>query len=77
LAEWAVKLGVQKEKIIVVPNGVDLQNFKFPIPSLKIVELKQELNLKCDDKVLITTSRLVLKNAVDDVIRSLQFLPDM
>ncbi|NOY35825.1 MAG: glycosyltransferase family 4 protein [bacterium] len=31
--------------------------------------------LRAGDKILITTSRLVKKNAVDDVIRSLKYLP--
>lgn len=69
--------------IEVVPNGVNLE--KFAISNFKVnfnppaggqtLKLKQELNIKETDRILITTSRLVKKNAVDDLIKSLKYLP--
>ncbi len=61
LATWAEKRGVLAP-IEVVPNGVDLDKFKF-------VERKTS-------RTIITTSRLVKKNGLDTLIRSLLFLPD-
>lgn len=75
LASYAKSMG-HKKNISVIPNGVDILNFTKNIPVSKKNILQKNLDLKDDDFVLITTSRLVYKNAVDDVIRSLQFLPD-
>lgn len=63
LAKWAKVMGYQGE-VTVVPNGVDVALFR----SVQ----HQVLN----KMTLVTTSRLVHKNAVDDVIRALKFLPN-
>ncbi|MBP9711132.1 MAG: glycosyltransferase family 4 protein [Candidatus Pacebacteria bacterium] len=61
LANWARKMGYTGP-IEIIPNGVDLKRFVGePISH--------------EGTVLITTSRLVHKNAVDDVIRALPLLP--
>lgn len=61
LADWARRVGYTGQ-IEIIPNGADLKRFAGePISH--------------DGTVLITTSRLVHKNAVDDVIRALRFLP--
>ncbi len=86
LADWAKDMGA-KNPIGIVPNGVDINNFSTPTPKgigaptksvgdLKINELKNKLNLKPDDKIIITTSRLVEKNAVNDIIEALKYLPE-
>jgi len=73
LAEWAKKMGALCP-IEVIPNGVDTAHFSQIYPETELNELKKKLN-KVNDKFLITTSRLVLKNACDDVIKVLKFLP--
>ncbi|MFA6254114.1 MAG: glycosyltransferase family 4 protein [Candidatus Paceibacterota bacterium] len=60
LAAWAKRRGALAP-IEVVPNGVDLDKFKF-------VERQ-------NNRTIITTSRLVKKNGVDTLVRSLLFLP--
>ncbi|KKW33091.1 MAG: Glycosyltransferase [Parcubacteria group bacterium GW2011_GWA1_53_13] len=63
LADWAKHMGYQG-KVEVVPNGADVQNFsgsKTPHQGTR----------------LITSSRLVHKNAVDDVLRALVLVPDV
>ncbi len=65
LADWAKEMGV-KCPIEIVPNGVDVNKFKSQILNLKNRE----------EKILITTSRLVKKNGVDDVIMAMRHLPD-
>ena len=61
LAGWAKRSGYRGEPM-VIPNGVDTKAFAGrAIPH--------------EDTILITTSRLFLKNAVDDVIRALALLP--
>jgi len=65
LAGWARDMGCKGE-ISVVPNGVDLVRF------MSVVRLEKN----SDTVTLVTTSRLVEKNAVDDVIRALKYLPE-
>ncbi|MBC7836661.1 glycosyltransferase family 4 protein [Acetobacteraceae bacterium] len=61
LGDWARRRGFAGP-LEVIPNGVEVKHFAGdPIPH--------------EGTILITTSRLVHKNAVDDVIRALKFLP--
>lgn len=55
----------------VIPNGVDLSNFTRDIPERELRELRKELGIREEEKIIITTSRLVHKNAIDVVIRAL------
>ena len=63
LSEWA-KLAGYKKNVAVVPNGVDVAKFRNQIRTTKY------------DVILITTSRLVEKNAVGDIINSLSYISD-
>ncbi len=74
LAGFARQTGYQGE-LEVVPNGVDIDKFKVESGKFKAEELKNKLSFSENDKIIITSSRLVKKNAVDDVIRALEFLP--
>lgn len=56
----------------VVPNGADVE--KFSISGGQIS--KSDLNMKENEKIIITTSRLVEKNGVADLIESLRYLDD-
>ncbi len=68
LKNRAIKVGV-KCPIELVPNGVDVKKFKSHQPP--------RTNLKNnDEKILITTSRLVEKNAVGNIIEALKYLPE-
>ena len=57
LAGWARNMGA-KAPVEVVPNGVDLKNLKSQISKIKNKE----------EKIIITTSRLVRKNGMDVLI---------
>ncbi len=61
LAAWARRMGYVGP-IEIIPNGADLQRF--------VGE-----SVLHEGTILITTSRLVHKNAIDDVIRALVHLP--
>lgn len=67
LADYGKVMGHTGE-ILVVPNGVDTEIFGRTIKE----EVTQK---KAGEIILITTSRLVKKNAVDVIIQSLNFLP--
>ncbi len=78
LSDWARHNGFSGT-VEVVPNGVDIENFKIRVSRFKpeeLKELRRKLNIKDDDKVIITTSRLVKKNAIGDVIEAMRYLPE-
>ncbi|MEK7208360.1 MAG: glycosyltransferase family 4 protein [Patescibacteria group bacterium] len=62
--------------VAVIPNGVNLERFKMYDLRFKKEELKQKLGLKLEDKVVITTSRLVEKNGIGDLIEAMHYLPE-
>jgi glycosyltransferase involved in cell wall biosynthesis len=75
LAEWAKKKGA-KCPVDVVPNGVDVELFTRGISIAEESDLKSKLDKKDGDVFLITTSRLVMKNGVANIVDSLTHLPD-
>lgn len=74
LANWARAMGAICP-VVVVPNAVNSKHFSREYAKAELDELKNKLGKKTGDVYLITTSRLVEKNAVDDVIRALAILP--
>lgn len=75
LAQWGEKMGAG-ERVIVIPNGVDVRRFSEPIAQMILDARKDELGRKMGDVFLVTASRLVHKNAVDDIISALRHLPE-
>lgn len=74
LAEWSRQMGATCQ-IDVVPNGVDTTVFSTEISDGEARALKEKLGRKDGDVLLVTTSRLVPKNGVADIIASLEYLP--
>lgn len=74
LGVWARKRGF-KGPLHVVHNGVDIQHFSREFPKQTIDEIKDKLGKNMGDVFLVTTSRLVEKNAIDDCIAALPRLP--
>ncbi len=74
LAEWARRRGFTGP-IVIIPNAVNAEHFSEEYPASVINDIRDSLGKKMGDVFLITTSRLVKKNAVDDVIRALALLP--
>src|SRR3989344_5084544 len=62
LAKWS-----KRKDALVIPNGVDVE--KFSIFNFQFSKNPNEI-------VLITTSRLVEKNGIGDVIEAMKFLPE-
>lgn len=75
LGRWAKQMGYSKEPILV-PNAVNVKHFSQPYTLEEIIEVKNELDKKEGDIFLVTTSRMVNKNALDDVIKALPLLPE-
>lgn len=74
LGKWAQRKGYTGEPILI-PNAVNTEHFTQPISSAERTEIRQSFGASDTDILLITTSRLVHKNAVDDVIRAVAKLP--
>ena len=66
LASWARQMGYQKE-IELIPNGVDLNKFTIN---------NKQFTRNTENITLITTSRLVEKNGVGDIIDAIKLLPE-
>jgi glycosyltransferase involved in cell wall biosynthesis len=75
LGRWARERGFKGE-VVLVPNAVDTAHFSKEVPQARIREIQNSLDKKLGDVFVITTSRLVHKNAVDDMIRALALLPE-
>lgn len=75
LNSWAEKMGNSNLKV-VIPNAVDVKQFTREITQDEIDKVKDILGKKEDETWLITTSRLVHKNGVDDVIKALKLLQE-
>lgn len=75
LADFGIEMGA-KCPVVVVPNAVDITLFTKEYPSAEIEEIKNKLRIKDGDVLLITTSRLVSKNAVEDIVKSMPLLPE-
>ena len=88
LADWAREMGA-KCPITVVPNAVDYElfsggtgeggadqaRFRGETAQAAAEALKEKLGKRDGDIFLVTTSRLVVKNAIGDVIDALRYLP--
>lgn len=75
LGAWAKHMGYTGE-VVLVPNAVNTAHFSHTYPEADISQIQSMLGKKPDEVLLITTSRLVKKNACDDVIRALPLLPE-
>ena len=54
-AEGAKRFGIPRDKVSTIPNGVDLRNFRL---GSNLDEIRDELSIKQNDKVLLFVGRL-------------------
>lgn len=73
LADFAREMEVSAP-VVVVPNAVDVSLFSQNFTDADLFDLKDQLGKKYTDTYLITTGRLVVKNGVGDIIKSLSYL---
>src|SRR3989344_1232997 len=76
LKEYIERVSKNK-KIFLMPNGVDLQKFKIQNPKSPTEDLGPSLRdsrVKINEKIIITVSRLVEKNGVEDLIDAFNIL---
>lgn len=75
LMQFARDMGYTKEGT-VIGNGVAIAHFSKPLtPELRST-LRSRIGIQSHEKVLVTASRLVVKNGIADVIDALALLPE-
>lgn len=75
LGNWAKQKGSASEPVLI-PNAVNTKHFTQQYSSEDLKAARAELGKKNGDVFLVTTSRLVHKNATDDVMRAIAKLPE-
>lgn len=75
LADFAKTMNGCKN-IQVVPNGVDRNLFVAEPEPMQLQKIKDKLQIENNDVFIVTSSRLVKKNGIIDVILSLKHLPN-
>lgn len=73
IEKLAREIGYQKH-VDVIPNAVDVERFSAAVSGERLWELKNQFGKEHGETYLVTVSRLVEKNAVDDIIKALPHL---
>ncbi len=73
--EKRIKANSPAAEVKIVPNGVNLKKFAIDDLRFSIFDFRKKLGIKKNEKVIITVSRLVKKNGVEDLIKSAPKLP--
>lgn len=76
LRSWGKDMGFQGEAR-VIPNGVDVASFTADIPEAELQKTRASFGFPKDAYILITSSRLEIKNGVGDVIEALPLMRDV
>ena len=74
LKKRAIKNGVEENKIKIIPNAVDIHIFSQKYSKQEPEITRKKLNIKEDEKVIITVSRLVEKNGLEYLIDAVSLL---
>ena len=75
LASFARRMGATRP-IVIIPNGVALEQFTRQYSDGDLISLAESLGARHETRYLVTTSRLVPKNAVDILIMALKYVPE-
>jgi 1,2-diacylglycerol 3-alpha-glucosyltransferase len=65
-----------KTKTVIIPTGIDLDNFKNIITDNEREKLLQELNIDANSKILVTVSRLAKEKNIDELLDNFKKLLD-
>jgi len=71
-----VNLGLDAEKILIAPDGVNIKNFQFPISNFQInykSQIRKKLSLPIDKKNIMYTGHLYAWKGVDTLLDAARF----
>jgi glycosyltransferase involved in cell wall biosynthesis len=74
LSDYAKKLGFKGEPV-VIPNGANLSVFSADYDEEELLKLRRKV-AQDDERIIVTASRLVVKNGVADLIAAMSRLPE-
>ncbi len=57
-----------KKNIKIIPTGIDLDPFKKSLSFYEMIKLKQELNIKLTDRVVVFVGRIAKEKSIDVII---------
>lgn len=66
-----IKLGVNNNRIVRINPGVDIDRFR---PDLPFIDLRNELGMKSEQKLILSVGRLSRRKGFDQVIKALPAL---
>lgn len=72
VSDKLIEIGVEKKKILIAPNGTDLQMFK---PRNKF-ELRRKYGFPNDKKIILFVGRFIQSKGIAKLIEALSFLDD-
>jgi glycosyltransferase involved in cell wall biosynthesis len=75
LGDWARSRGFTGQ-LEIIYNGANENDFKDKFDETLMSKVSTSINKKEGEVILVTTSRLEKKNAIDDVISAMKYLPD-
>lgn len=76
LMDWGLSQGFVGEIAEVIPNGVDIERFTVKTDAKEREIIRAEYGISQDAFVVVTASRLVVKNGVDLLVRAIANLPE-
>lgn len=76
LMNWGIDMGFKGFVKEVIPNGVSIDRFAREFDPQELAQIRDGFGFDNGAFVLVTASRLVVKNGVEHVIRALSDLPE-
>jgi len=73
LLNWGKAMGFQGKVSEIAPNGVDIGKFTKEFSVEEVQAMRKSFGFVDNAKIVVTASRLVLKNGTADVIKALKF----
>ena len=65
------KLEIDKDKCVVLRNGIDTKKFSITIDEIEKQKIKKKYNINDDDKILLFTGRLVKEKGIKELLEAL------
>lgn len=75
LYDWGIKNGFNGKIAAIIPNGVDLDRFSERFLQSEIDKIREGFGFPSESFIIVTISRLEIKNGTEDIIRALKILP--
>lgn len=75
LAAWAQRMGAMSP-VTIVPNGVSTQRFAQSLSAQERAQIREKCGVAVSAPMIITVSRLVEKNGVQELLEAVGFLPE-